>query len=88
MIILPSKTIKSVTNIHLNINIINKDPSEHFSFKGEGKVETFDLFFNVRDCLFVAGSSPCFSCVLATTAALHHHFLVVFQDHLVVLVKV
>lgn len=32
MIILPRKTIKSVTNIHLNINVINKDPSELFFF--------------------------------------------------------
>lgn len=32
MIILPRKQKKSVTNIHLNIKVINKGPSEHFLF--------------------------------------------------------
>lgn len=40
MIILPRKTIKSVTNIHLNINVINKGPGELF-LTGEGRVKTF-----------------------------------------------
>lgn len=52
MIILSEKQKKSETNIHLNIKVINKGPSEHF-FLG---VKTF--WFVQRPCCFCQVTSP------------------------------
>lgn len=70
MVILLKKR-KSVTNIHLNVKVINKGPSEHFFFWSED--------FLISSCPFsLCHQSKSEFCVLATAAALHHHFLVVF----------
>lgn len=71
MVILLKKQ-KSVTNIHLNVKVINKGPSEHFfCFWSED--------FLISSCpLSLCHQSKSRLCALATAAALHHHFLIVF----------
>lgn len=72
MIILSKKQKKSETNIHLDIKVINKGPSEHFWERRPS-----DLFF--ASVLLLSRLRSDFSplCLLAAAAALHDHFLVV-----------